>query len=247
MHSQISTFAVSIAAATLTFSAGLNAQAGVSTTSANLSDLSRRLDSVQTELARYKASDREIRQLLGDVNRQLAALTSRMNTASGVPTPSGDFVIPNGRLCIGGPCVRGDEQIQILARRDAEILFQSNMNGRDAQGAAMHTSVLSAAADGGFRMIQNYRNIGAGVWPELSRPRTIWAFDSEGTPSLSQDYEGQIFPSQSFVIQFDRANQRIFLASMKPGWTWGFRTSTATNMFDRQWVVPISDPAPPPP
>lgn len=225
------------------------AQAGVAPTQGDIIRLTRQLDSVKAELSEYKSRDREIRLSIADLYEKLARANappapSRSTSAQSLQV-TGDLVVPSGRLCIGGPCVSGDEQIQILGGRDAEILFLSNMGGENPQGAATHASVMSLAGDGGFRMIHNYRNaLPGGLWQEPDKPRTIWAFDSEGTPSLSQDYDGAFDPSQSLVFQFDRNNRRIFLSSMKAGWTWGFRTSTATNLFDRQWLVPVSEPPP---
>ncbi len=223
------------------------AQTAAAQPQAEINRLTRQLDSVRIELAKYKARDGEIRLLIADLYAKVAQANARPSTslASAARTleVAGDLVIPDGRLCIGGPCGAGNEQIQILARRDAEVLFLSNMGGRDSQGGPTHASMISLAGDGGFRMIHNYRHLPTGgLWQEPDKPRTIWGFDSQGTPSLSQDYDGVFDRSQSFVLQFDRNNRRIFLASMKAGWTWGFRTSTVTNQFDRQWLVPVSDP-----
>jgi hypothetical protein len=158
---------------------------------------------------------------------------------------NGDLTV-NGRLCL--PTCRSDvtAAIQIRAQGDAEIALESKLGGSSSQGAASHGSIISFDSDGGLRLIHNFRHARnpdgspTGVWVEPEKPRTIIAFDSQGTPSISQDRNGYFYPSQSLVINFDEARKVIWLESMKAGWKWGFCASPRvdSNCENSYYTVP---------
>lgn len=212
-----------------------------------VSELKASIDSLRAEVVKLRAGIEsrlppDGRTVQEYVNSAIAAAA----TAGGMRNVvNGDLTV-SGRICL--PSCRSDvpAAIQIRAQRDAEIALESNLDGSNPEGAATHGSMISFASDGGLRLIHN--NLHATnpdgswklVWIEPGKPRTIIGFDSQGTPSLSQDKNGYVYPSQSLIINFDDARKVIWLQSMKAGWKWGFCASPRvdSNCENSYYTVP---------
>lgn len=168
------------------------------------------------------------------VNSAVFAVSGPANTVDG------DFIV-NGKVCIGGPCDSNTiYQLQLFGPASTGIIGYSNRNGANGQGPQTHVSALTFGEDGGFRLEHNYRyQNGRGIWQESAKPRSVLGFDSQGTPSFSQDYDGQIYPSQSLVIGTDKNARTILFQSMKAGWKFGLCSSPDANNACTLFPVPL--------
>ena len=131
---------------------------------------------------------------------------------------------------------------------DAEVNLISNTGGNaDQEGPARHVSTISLAGDRGLRLIHNqwHHEDGRTMWEEPTFARSILGFDSQGTLSFSQDYDGVIDPSQVWVFRIDRDNNRGMFTNMKPGMKMCLGWSNATNAYDNLWCPPSGNTAAP--
>jgi hypothetical protein len=178
---------------------------------------------------------------MSDAIARLEMLEKRGVASTPASVVQGDLIV-NGQVCIGGPCKPNTPyQLQLLATGSTGILGVSNMNGKNPQGAETHFSAVTFGEDGGLRLEHNYWYQNAvGLWPESAKPRTVIGFDSQGTPSISQDYNGEIYPAQSMIIVFDRNQRTAWIQSMKAGWKIGFCVSPRldNNCENSYWTVP---------
>jgi len=151
-------------------------------------------------------------------------------------TVNGDLIV-NGRVCIQMQCApAANALIQMTGQSSTGMLVFSNANGQNGQGAAKHCSEITWSADGGMRLEHNVYYSDAGmVWCEAPKPRTILGFDSRGTLSLSQDYDGVIDPSQVLVFRIDRSRNFGAFTLMKPGMKACIGWSNAVNDFANLW------------
>jgi hypothetical protein len=135
-------------------------------------------------------------------------------------------VVFMGRVGIGGILPDGRAQLHIMDNRSASILFVSNMDKAQYQGASQHVAELSLSDDSGFRKFKNamttistrpetdpdtgvtYQSMMKyGVDP--TKPYLIDGCDSQGQPSWDHRYHTKWLTDRGLPANFYDRTQTV--------------------------------------
>lgn len=195
--------------------------------------------------ARFALLENQSRQSFADLYAKLQAHEDRLNaggagtgggTVNGNLTVTGDLTVL-GYSSFNGPMKPGVQSaIQLHGRGAAEIIAFSNEEGLDVQNPPkVHCGVWSLGNDGGQRMFPGaYWGPDGMVWCDSTRPLSILGFDSMGTLSLDQAWQGIPHDSAQLIIWSpDWKNKVMRMTLTSAGWRWQLVESTGVNTLDR--------------